>query len=378
MADGPLKLVRDAVPRRTSGRGATVLAATALACGLLATVLGADRARSAIDPRLEARRIADRALGEGFRAPAVLDSIRAVRADLGRSPLSVLRRVVYADLLLALARTPDDAPAAAFHAGLAAELAPVTVPVVWRSVVLLTRCGETEAALDHVSHMFSYDERAAAELLLEIVPLVGPDRAAGAVPPDPVAHVAWAAHLRTTGHRDRATAVLRDALARWPDSLAVVRASADRAFETGDVAALRGILGDLDLPVRRDTAVLHAYRCGVAASRGDRTVAQAAIDSARGSGWNDPEAERAIGDCLLALGDPAGARDTWRAALYRLEQPAAMLRASLWSRIADLDEREGRASDALRGWRRVLELDPDHARARTRIRALGGGRAGAS
>lgn len=378
MADGPLRLVRDPEPRGRSGRGGVAIAIAVLACAILATVRGADEARSVVDPRAAARAISERALDDGYRAPAILERVRGIRADLGRSPLSAMRRVVYADLLLALSRSPDDTPAAAFHAGVAADLAPVTVPVVWRAVILLTRSGEVQSALDRISAMFTYDATAAAELLAEITPLVGPSRAATAVPPLPAAHVAWASHRKSTGDLEGARAVLDDALRRWPGSIPVVRAVANRAADAGDHARLATALDGIEIPERRDTSILYAYRCVVLATDADPGAAREAMEVARRAGRDDPETDRAIGDCHLALGDPVAARNSWRGALFRIEGEAPGLRTSLWIRIATLDEREGRASDALRAWRRVLELDPDHARARARIGALGGGPAGRS
>ena len=48
-------------------------------------------------------------------------------------------------------------------------------------------------------------------------------------------------------------------------------------------------------------------------------------------------------------------------------------RVDVLVRLANLEESDGRASVALRHWRTVLELDPNHAEARTRIRAMTGG-----
>ena len=67
--------------------------------------------------------------------------------------------------------------------------------------------------------------------------------------------------------------------------------------------------------------------------------------------------------------EPSLARDWWTRALFALgEQPG---RVWVIARLARLDEREGRASDAVRRWREVQALAPGEGEAAARLAALG-------
>jgi hypothetical protein len=81
----------------------------------------------------------------------------------------------------------------------------------------------------------------------------------------------------------------------------------------------------------------------------------------------------AAGD-VFEKSDPVLARDYWTRALYRLlAKPGTRGGAiHLRYRLARLDEREGRAGDALREWRTILAERPDDAEARRRVAALTG------
>jgi hypothetical protein len=79
------------------------------------------------------------------------------------------------------------------------------------------------------------------------------------------------------------------------------------------------------------------------------------------------------GDAEVAT-DPALAREYWNRALYKLLAAEATRDQARWlrSRLARLDEREGRAGDALRAWRAIIAEHADDAEAKQRIAELTG------
>ena len=79
-----------------------------------------------------------------------------------------------------------------------------------------------------------------------------------------------------------------------------------------------------------------------------------------------------IGEVHAELGDDATARDLWNRALFGLRPGATGTRRDLLVRLATLEERDGRASVALRHWQAVLALEPEHAGARARVDELSG------
>ena len=93
-----------------------------------------------------------------------------VRRDVAREPLDTRTRVVYSGLLLAVGRELADARVAVFHARTAAEISPVTVPVVSIAALVLGRANESDRAVSLVQRMFDYDPEAAADLLGEMEP----------------------------------------------------------------------------------------------------------------------------------------------------------------------------------------------------------------
>ena len=89
-------------------------------------------------------------------------------------------RALYAELLLDLSGGTDPS-AACFHASRAADLNPVTVPVVRYAAHVLLRCGERAEALKLTHDMFGYDAARAAGLLISLEPfLANPIRPADA------------------------------------------------------------------------------------------------------------------------------------------------------------------------------------------------------
>ena len=79
-----------------------------------------------------------------------------------------------------------------------------------------------------------------------------------------------------------------------------------------------------------------------------------------------------VGDAQHRLGSIDLARATWHRALFRLSSDRAAARVAILVRLARLEESTGRASVALRHWRAVLDLQPDHPHARRRVAELTG------
>ena len=106
---------------------------------------------------------------------------------------------------------------------------------------------------------------------------------------------------------------------------------------------------------------------------GDGSGARA--DAARGveMSASDPWVLALAGEAMESV-DRALARDYWTRALYRLASRAETRRDAIWLRyrLARLDDREGRAGDALREWRTILAERPDDAEARRRVAELTG------
>jgi tetratricopeptide (TPR) repeat protein len=79
-------------------------------------------------------------------------------------------------------------------------------------------------------------------------------------------------------------------------------------------------------------------------------------------------------DALDAAGDAEGARAAFRRALHLLSSGrGGTLRVELLSRLARLEERQGRLGDALRAWREILMNDPAHLEARRGVERLTAG-----
>ena len=337
----------------------------------LATARGADRARSPLDARQHVQDTATLALTEGNRSPQVLQNLVRLRSELGQRPLDSKSRVQYAALLLSMTRKLSDTRAAAFHAGLAAELAPVTVPVLELAARILARSGDDARALTHAREMFEFDPEAAATLLLTLEDNLVQGVSAG-LADSPAAWRAWADALSDAGRREESTSFLRQAAERWPDDLDLRLALARLATRAGDWGELERWVGDDRLPVEGRGPELLAFRARLHAERDIPDAAERDLANALAAARNSPSVLLLAGDVQQRLGSIERARQSWNQALFRLKPERKSTRVALFVRLADLEETAGRASVALRHWRAVLELDPSHVRAQRRVSELTG------
>lgn len=358
-------------------RGLVLAVGAFCAVAALASVpWGARDARRPLDARAVAERALLDALDSSRDDPRVADALRRMRSWLGRRPLDASARASYAALLAELAKTDEEKAIAAFHARVAARTAPVSVPVIGMAARALIGAGEAGAALEAIRDMFSWAPRDAAGVLAAVEGLVGRGRAAAAVPDDPDAHLAWARALRVQGRDDEAWGLLRATVDRWPDHDRARAQAAEAALARGDAEALAQLLPEtMALQRGPESAGLWALRARARATAGDREGARAdALEAARlgvGSTGVLANAARA----LEGVDDLDGARRLWTRALYGLEvagRPGAE-RIPVLTALARLEERAGRAGDALRVWTEILEIDSDHALARARVEALKSG-----
>jgi len=372
-----LKLVRDThggSPGASPVRGpAVALGLLALGSLLAATVLGADRARSVSRLQETARETLFRILERGPGDPEVLASLEGIRSDMGLRPLDAFLRVVYAALLVEMSSGGADCGAATFHAGRASELAPVTVPVVGPASMVLVRCGEESRGLGLIREMFGYEPESAARLLTTLGPFMDPERAEDTVPPEPEAWLAWSRELREQGRAQESESWALEAHRRWPGHLETLQELATRAASRNDWVALGSLLPlHGELPERRETAILYAYRARVRAEAGDTTGARRDVETATRLSEHSAVLLQA-GDALLVSGDSEGARRAWRRALFEMssesdDSPRA--RARVLVRLARLEDTDGEPADALRAWREVLTQEPGNAEARKHVGEL--------
>jgi hypothetical protein len=194
------------------------------------------------------------------------------------------------------------------------------------------------------------------------------------IPATSAAWLAWSIRLRMNGREAEADARLADLLARWPGDLDALRVAASAAASRSRIDELvRLVPPSLVLPDTESAAVLHAFRAWSKAVSGDaagaRADAQAAVSLSREDTW----VLTLAGDAEVAT-DPALAREYWNRALYKLLAAEATRDQARWlrSRLARLDEREGRAGDALRAWRAIIAEHADDAEAKQRIAELTG------
>lgn len=349
--------------------GALVLLAAAVA-----TLLGADRARRPVESKELAQQTIVKAIEAGSRDPEVRSALLALRRELARRPLDAYTRAIYASLLLGVSREPDHTRAAEFHAARASELAPVTVPVIRYAAHVLVRTGDIDRALELIREMFRYDPTAAARLLSEVEPLLPPDRLAGAIPDDPDAWIEWIARLRDADRPDLARAWLQRARARWPGHLVILDYLASTAMRERDWAELARLFPpDQILPKETAAARLFCYRARLRAEQGDSERARSDVETALGLQRDSVETLYHAGDVLESLGDVGAARRQWTRALHMLSSgSSSATRVNLLVRLAHLEDREGSPAAALRRWREVLGIDPDHAEARRRVDDLTG------
>jgi tetratricopeptide (TPR) repeat protein len=349
-----------------------VLGVLVLAGALVATWLGADQARRKIEVRELAEGALQTALERGSEDSDVRAALVDMRRTLGWRPLESKTRVVYASLVLGLASRREDMQLAAFHADRAAELAPVTVPVVRAAALVLANTGRLDRALELIRRMFAYDPSRAAATLAQIESLVLGVRLDEGIPATPDAWLAWSHQLRTDGRRDEAEAWLERTHARWPDHVPTLVRVAAAAYSRRDWPALATLLPPGEpLPAEPAAARLYVWRAHLALHRGRPDDAVADVETAlrlHASG----SIHTLAGDFFERLGDPARARREWSRALHGTAREKHATRRELFLRLARLEDRHGRPAAALRFWLAVLEIDPDHVEARRRVDDLSG------
>lgn len=370
-----LKLVlSDPVDGAGGARWPWLVTLLLVAAATLATLRGADEARRPIAARVVAGGALDRSLARGSNDPTVRATLVELRRRVGRQPLDTATRVAYASLLLGLSRSVEETAAAAFHARLSAELSPVTVPVVRAAAVILARTGDTDAAVERVRRMFEYDPGSAADLLLTLSPVLERSAVERCIADAPEAWIAWLARLREAGRDVEANDWLDGAYARWPEHPETATRMAARCVRQEDWPALIAMFAPpRTLRERAEEARLFAYRALAHSIEGDRRAAVDDIELALRLGREEPTVRITAGDARAALGQFDEARRLWNEALFLLaRQDAPETRLRLLVRLAGLEDEHGQPAAALRLWRSVLELDPEHLRARRRVEDLTG------
>ena len=370
-----LRLAPQAPPPAAGGSRSWALAlgALLLCAALAAGALGADRVRGSRPAERLAEEIVVQGLQAGSDSERVRGELRDLRRRVGDRPLHARTRVLYSAVLLEIGSAQGAGPAAAFHARRAANLAPVTVPVVRGAALVLAQCGEAQAAVDLTREMFGYDPPSASGLLEMLEPFLGPDLARSAVPDAPEAWLAWSERLAAAGHAADAQDWLARGRTRFPGNLAIRAALASRALARGDWSTLEEILPPGEpIPPSPESARLFAYRARLRAQRGDASGARADALEAEALGGN--ALLLVVGDALAAIADLDGARARYSRALYRIpaEPRNRAARISLLLRLARLEERRGRSGEALRRYRAVLEIDPEQPEARGKVAAITG------
>jgi tetratricopeptide (TPR) repeat protein len=358
--------------RGRTGRAPILLGLVVLAAAAAATWLGADRARQDIDVRALAESALATALERGSGDPEVHAALVDLRRTLGWRPLESKTRVVYGSLLLGLATRREDMALAAFHAARAADLAPVTVPVVRAAALVLANTGEIDRSLALVRRMFSYDPARAAATLSQIDALVLGVPLEQGVPDDPDAWTAWARQLQVDGRREEALDLVRRTHERWPDHVPAWVNLARTAFSRGDWVDLERLLPpEATLPTEPAAAPLHVWRGHLALRRGDREEAVAAAETALRIAGSRRVGTLA-GDLFERAGEWTRARSEWNRVLHDTPSDRAPARRALLVRLARLEDRHGSPAAALRLWEDLLEIDPDHGEARRRVDDLTG------
>jgi len=367
-----LKVV-SAGPEPQRGNAAAALGVAVLLAGALATGFGADAARRRFDPAPLAESALARTIAANDPRPAD-EAQRRLRERLRRTPLDGATRTIAASLSAETAATDPPRAAAALQAQAAARLTPGDVGVARGAARVLARCGRSGLALRQIAQLFAYAPAEAAATLADIEPFVDGDRLLDGLPPEPAAWLAWSERLRRSGREAEADARLALLLARWPRDLAALRVAASAAASRNRIDELtRLVPPSLALPATAEAASLYAYRARSKAAAGDAAGSRADALLAIALSHGDPWVLTLSGDAL-AEAEPRLARDYWTRALYRLLATPESRGAAIWLRfrLARLDDREGRAGDALRAWRSILDERPDDGEAKRRVAELTG------
>jgi O-antigen ligase/tetratricopeptide (TPR) repeat protein len=364
----------DSRRRLPRGRHALALAAPLILISATAGMLGAGDARSNGSPWEASARAAEAALRAGPEDDLVDETLRTLRRALGARPFHAETRAAYAAVLLEATFGTHDAVAAAFHARAAADSSPVSRPVVEVSADVLLRSGDARGAMEWILAMFAWDPTEAARMLGRAEPLLEAAGVDVVLPDDPTAWEAWSARLARSGRKAEARGRRLEALARWPGNAFTRVALAEDLLRSGEIDRfLEVVPPDLEIEERRDHAALLVHRARSRGLSGDSDGARADALSATRVGKNEPGILLRAADALVAVEQDRLARELWVRALHRFRSagnvPATV--ATL-SRIARLDEKQGRHGDAYRAWREVLTLDPDHGEASRRVERLTG------
>ena len=347
------------------------LALLLVGVGVVATLRGADEERTRSDPREEARRLVEKTHERGSNDSSLRADFASLRNRVARLPLDANARSAYATALIALAASRADLDAAAFHARTAARCAPVTVPVVRRSAIVLAQTGYTSEASDLTYRMFDYDPPAAARLLATLEPFLAISAVRNTVPDTPEAWLARIHELRRGERFADASTLVDEALERWPQDLPIRGLAAERAMIVKDWDSLARLLPpDELLPNTPESAILYIYRCHARTALNDRSGAQADLLRAISLGGHRPWVLIMVGDAWLELDHPDRAREAWTQALYATPGESIELRAKSLRRLARLAELRGQSGTASRHWRNVLDLLPDDDEASGRIGRL--------
>ena len=352
---------------------AAAIGATVLAAAALATLKGADAARRPWD----AAAIAELALAQSLAAgnsDAAHEAEDRLRQRLTRTPLDAASRAIAANLMVESADSNAARAAAVEQALAATRLVPTNEWIGGGTARVLARCGRPDLALQETARIFAYAPDDGAATLADIEPFAPPGRLEDGIPPAPDAWLAWSIRLRMNGREADADDRLAKLLARWPSNLDALRVAASAAASRGRIDELvRLVPPSLALPDTESTAALHAFRAWSKAVSGDAAGARADAQSAVALSNEDSWVLTLSGDAEAAT-DPALAREFWNRALYKLVAAEGTKDAARWlrSRLARLDEREGKAGDALRAWRAILADHGDDVEARQRIAALTG------
>lgn len=367
----PHEASRPGALRAPGSAGVLLVSAVLLLAAGAATAVGVDAARHPLEPRETARRALALSLERGTDDSGVREMLLELRTSLGRRPLDSGTRVVYGALLLDLSRRLSDLRAAAHHATRAADLAPVTVPIVRLAVLTLTRTGDEALALARISDMFAYDPGAAAALLAEVEPFLDPALVPLGLADEPGAWYAWAAQLRGTGRLDEAYDWNERTHRRWPDHLPTLRFVVARAVRDEDWNRVAAWLPpERELPGVPEAAPLLAYRARLKAALHDEVGARADIRQAVAQAPGSNLIRILAGDALEALDDPTEARRQWNRALFDIPAGEVATRRDVLTRLARLEDDQGRPAVARRLWGSVLELEPSHPEATRRLREL--------
>lgn len=362
-------------PERSPGGGAAAALTAAALLGFmaLATLSGADQARRPLEPRAAADEVMKLALVRGSDDPAVRERLSELRSTLGRRPLDSMTRAAYSSLLLSLSRGPDDIAAAVFHARRAVELAPVTLPVVRAALLVFAYSGRAELAAGLVRAVFDYDAETAASWLARIEPLLGRVPVDSALPDDPDAWLAWSVRLDLAGRHDESQSWLARGTRRFPDDLGLLERATVRALHDRDWQRLAELLPfERRLPDERAAAAILVNRAMLHAHRQDPANAIRDVERALGLAGENPNLRIAAGEAYLAAGDPAAARRMWGRLAFDLDTSQVELRRRVLEHLARLEDEQGSPAAALRAWRAVAEVEPEHAQARRRIDDLTG------